>query len=83
LSYRGNPGTVIAVRDVYAAGKAIDPGEHAKLFGDRVELDTGLPVGGRVLELRPGRGRRRARRRGRSRRHATLITDHAREVVVK
>ena len=85
LQYRAETkGTVIAIRDVYAAGKGPTPAGTQASSAPESSLDTGLPVGAVAYwNFGPGAGdgmRVGAVGRGDMQ---TWITDQAREVVVK
>jgi hypothetical protein len=85
LTYRAeSKGTVIAVRDVYAAGKGPTPASTQNSSAPESSLDTGLPVGA-VAYWSFGPGSSDGVRVGAVGRGdiQPWVTDHAREVVVK
>jgi hypothetical protein len=77
-------GTVVAVRDVYAAGKGPTPASTQNSSAPESSLDTGLPVGA-VAYWNFGPGSSDGVRVGAVGRGdiQPWVTDHAREVVVK
>jgi hypothetical protein len=85
LSYKAETkGTVIAIRDVYAAGKGPTPAGTQASSATESSLDTGLPVGA-VAYWNFGPGADDGMRVGAVGRGdmQPWVTDHAREVVVK